>query len=736
MKKLSLLLLGLLLAFTATYAQTYKLQKVKRTFSGTVQKGFSRRDMGLYPATSQGNTNFFTALNAGCVSLTLNSGQVIPVSSGCSSGDTRPFCSRGPTVTNLTVNSPSSMLVQYDGDGLSSIDWKIEQSGTAVRSGNSGTLTTSTFTINLSSALSDGSYTLVLDGTICKTTDPAAARRTFTVSTTTTTPPPVTTTAYFRDGFGEGSVSQLMLSAPFTPNFSDASSNQYSSLPLGNQTMYIQNANIKFGIGKALGGAIKWLSIGNGENLVNTNADGYKGVFEGLPAPDGGRSGGWSMYGTPGHDFHDNGMSTSEYFDTGMNWVHGGSTYHDMSKITWYEKRNISGYGEVMYCRGVPRQWAIRNSYGQTVYHCWWWLEGNSVRYFSILENNRTDTQMIYQGRQQEAPFIFPIAKMWHHKVPVPGGIQTITPVPPVEGSGTDGVRWTDIYAASAHWFGAVNDNDIGIFNIPQFNSRFQGSISQAISGDEFSNATSYNNSAAMMQWADLPGTNVAFSGAFYAGSLTNFLNWYDNSGFTYTKFDWSFGQNQTAGWWSENGAAKFINNRYALNIGYGRPGDNGTPLEGQTVHFAALASPFGTWPASTIPTIYIKGTFPPNITSYVLKWKKCGMDNSPEYTKTFSVNNSGTEQTVAIPMSGVSNWDGQIANIRIQMADFLQPTSGSELFVPSYIGNINPNSASDWQALLTLAVGLGTGLKRRKNTLSVRQRRPKQQLRRPQLIP
>lgn len=723
MKKLLILCLSLYSAFsfaqTATRTITIAPAPGK---SGTPYEVKYVRDWATYPATVTGLNSVTTAIASGNFSLTVvSNGCVIPagtrpptVAPTCSGTVTAPAWiaglrySKSGTDNLLTIegagsigtiafhpvvgggfptSNPNGVYIAADtpygpgeqtGQGIYTKEWKLYYSGTTLQ-------------LLLSDALSSGTYTATIS--------PAngASRVAIVSPVSSTTAPPVSstelvTTTYFRDGFGEGTVAQLMQSAPFVPNFADAGSNQYGSLLPGNQTMYIQNSAIKFGIGKALGGAIKWLSIGNGENLVNTNADGYQGVFEGLPAPDGGRSGGWSMYGTPGHGFVDNGMSTSEYFDTGMNWVHGGSAYHDMAKITWYEKRTLPGFGEVMYCRSIPRQWAIRNSDGQTLYHCWWWLSGNAVKYFSILENKRTDTQMIYQGRQQEAPFIFPIAKFWRHKVPVPGGIETITPVPPVEGSPTDGVRWTDTYNAAGHWFAAVNSSDIAVVNIPQFNSRFQGSISQATSGDEFSNATSYNNSAAMMQWADLPGSNVAFSGAFYAGHINDFLNWYPSSGLSYTKFDWHFGDNQTAGWWSENGAAKFINNRYSLNIGFGRPGDNGTPLQGQTVHFASLASPYGYWAASSIPVIYIKGKFPSNITNYVLKFKKPGRDNNPEYTKTFSVNNSGQEQTVAINMAGVSDWNGYISGVRIQMADFLQPTAGTEQFVPTYIGNINPN--------------------------------------------
>ena len=503
-------------------------------------------------------------------------------------------------------------------------------------------------------------------------------------------PQPVAT-SYYADGFGEGSLAQLMQSAPFTPDFNNPSSNQYGSLPGGNVTMYIENAQVKFGIGKAIGGAIKHFSSKtNGKNWINTNADGMQGVFDGQPAPDPGRSGGWSMYGTPGRNFQENGMSTSAYYDTGMNWVHGGSAYRDYSQITWYEKRTVAGYGEVMYCRTVPRQWAIRNAYGQGVYHCWYWLNDHAAGYYTIIENNRNDNQMVYEGRQQEGPFVFPTADLHHHVIPLPTGDYDIPMANPVEGSVSQGTIWTPIYNASANYFAALNDAGEGIVIMPRHNYRFQGNQSQALDGDENSNATSYLNSAMMMNF-DVQAT-TAFSGYIWAGNFNAFKNWYTTNNFSTRKFGWTFGQNNTCGWWSQNGPAKFINNRYSFNIGYGRPGDPGTPLEGQTVHFASFASPMGLWNASDIPTIYIKGTWPGNITNLRLSWKKPGNDNNSEYSKTFTVSSSTSEQTIAIPMAGTADWTEKISGIRFQMDNSFQAVGGNEQFIPTYIGPVNPN--------------------------------------------
>ena len=594
MKNILTLLLGLMLV-TSGYAQTYKIQKVKRTYSGAVQRGLTRRNMDTYPANSSGNTAFFVSVNAGCQSITLSSGTVTAIASSCQSA---------------TVAASS---------------------------------------------------------------------------------------AYYANGFGEGSVAQLMQTAPFIP-----ATNSVNNWPSTNQSRQtLDNGIIRMGIGKAIGGAIMDLGLsGGGKNWVNNNWGGesssaYGGDPQTNNRPDLGRSGGWSMYGTPGHGFtytFPNGSvgTTAEYFDTGFNTVHGGTVHGDHNDVQWFERRTVAGYGEVMYCKTQLKIWALHNVTVPVYYHCWWWLDGHSVRYYSIIDNQRNDTQMTYQGSQQEGPFMYTSAELWHHKAYIGdspftgGGLTDINKNSPGTGLGFD-----DIYNTSEGWIASLNDAGNGIIMVPQHNTRFHGGQFTDWSGDETTNASSYINSSQMMNF----DVNIAtaFGGYIYAGNINEFRTWINGTTIQRPAFSWTFGQNNTCGWWSSNAAAKFINNQYSLNIGHGRMGDPGTSEANNIVRFGQLSSPFGAWKASEIPVVYVKFKITNGITNLHLTWKKAGSDNSAGFSKSFTASNTTDVQTVAIAMSGVANWNNIIANIAIGLDDIHTNTDEGAQFVPIYIGKNQP---------------------------------------------
>jgi hypothetical protein len=510
----------------------------------------------------------------------------------------------------------------------------------------------------------------------------AAIPHSTTSSTPITSSSPQQTSPYYAYGFGEGSYEQLVTSAPFIPT-----NNQYSSWPLGNTTQYLDNGIVRFGIGKSIGGAIKHIGMsGGGMNWVNTNAAGYPTTFEGQPAPDTGRSGGWSMYGTPGHNYLSNTnpqQNTNRHYDTGRNPVHGGSVYQDHSPITFFERKTVQGYGEVMYCRSIPYIWAFEGILADCTYHCWWWLEGNNTRYFTILDNQANDplNQLLFQGSQQEGPFIYTTGNLYKHYI--------YDGLNPKSGGSLRDVSRTEVgldsrpYTATEPWIASVDTNNNGVVLLSQHNSRMMGGQFVAFEGNEFSNESSYINSAQMMNWDVRQCT--AFGGYIWAGSLQGFRNWYNQSNVQYRPFSFYFGQHNTCGWWSTDTPAKWnSSDRYEFT--FGRPDGGG----------GNFCPPYGIYPASSIPTMYIDAAFSGGISKMDIRWNRTDQDdnqsNQANQVTTIDVIGDGQRRLYPVQMQGKAGWNNFIASMRFapRLGDTPSP---SWKMVPYYIGNVNPTT-------------------------------------------
>lgn len=601
--------------------------------------------------------------------------------------------------TPASVTRQQLFLAGGTGGGTVLCDYTLSTSNQSVYCGSGITLTVSatgpdasgvTYTwtgnglnatgqsVNTSAPTGNGSYAYTVTAVKAN-----CANKTATV---TVTVGGCSNSAYFSNGFGEGSTDQLMAYAPFVP-----STNQYSSWPTGNTVQYIDDGTTKIGFGKPIGGAIIHISYGGGANLVNTNFN-DNGTFEGNEAPDTGRSGGWSMYGNPGNGYTEGGQSTSVYFDTGFNWVHGGSVYKNYSPITWYERRTVAGFGEVVYIRTVPYQWALVNIPGKGVFHNWYWIDSNHViRYYTIIENNRDDTQRVYEFRQQEGPFIYPIAPLWHHYVyagtapGTSGSLTAINPEEPEECGCPNNLKFGTQTTASEGYVASVSDAGQALVLIPQHNSNFHTFQVLSRGGDNNSNASSYINSATNMNFDE--NSTTAFGGYVYAGAWSGFRSWFNAAGITRPGFSWSFGTRQMAGWYPQNSEAKYNgDNRYQFR--FVRAGGTG---------FGGLFfSPINIYKPSEIPYIYIKGKFS-NVSKILIRWYKSGQTELQALqaiggqTRYWDVIGDGVERTYAIPMSGVTNWDGIISQIRISLPEDAT-ANYNQTFVPTYIGNVNPN--------------------------------------------
>lgn len=91
--------------------------------------------------------------------------------------NTLPPCTQGPTLLSIISSSSTSLKFQFDGLGVFGIAWRIKQ-GTSVLRNGVVSPTNSTPTIEYA-ALTDGTYTLEIEGSTCSSTPTQAS---FTLS--------------------------------------------------------------------------------------------------------------------------------------------------------------------------------------------------------------------------------------------------------------------------------------------------------------------------------------------------------------------------------------------------------------------------------------------------------------------------------------------------------------------------------------------------------------------------
>ncbi|MCF0062798.1 T9SS type A sorting domain-containing protein [Dyadobacter chenwenxiniae] len=81
--------------------------------------------------------------------------------------DPEPNCPGGPTLGTISNVSQTALRFSYSGNGIPNIDWRIKSGSTVVRSGKTGTLSSTNVDISFST-LSAGNYTLEIEGGDCK----------------------------------------------------------------------------------------------------------------------------------------------------------------------------------------------------------------------------------------------------------------------------------------------------------------------------------------------------------------------------------------------------------------------------------------------------------------------------------------------------------------------------------------------------------------------------------------
>ncbi|QHV99233.1 carbohydrate-binding protein [Spirosoma endbachense] len=580
----------------------------------------------------------------------------------------------------VAVNSPSTscggnvtLTATASGTGATGLTYAWTGPNNYVGSGAS---------IAIAAAQSNGTYDYIVTAT--KAGCSVQATATVSVSGCVSVNPPTTA---MRGGYAEGTLSELYAFAPFVPD-----QNQIVSWSDRTEKTQ-QNSRIRFGIHKSIGASITRIEdVRVSENMVNTwNRDSNDPDLW-----DKGRSGDAWAYGTP-KDYREGTQSTKDSGDdTGYNGIPAGDRYAHQNPVDYYQRKNVVGYGDVDYTRTVTMMWSMDRVRTKYVRHAWYWLEGETIRYFYIYENNRDDNQMRFQGSQQELPGIYTSANYYHHKVELGsnGDVAEVTSPPP--GNPPNNQTDTGTKNTTKNYMGSYRDDGYGITIFSPYTSRFNGKQFNSRFGNYQSLASSYINCA---PFTDLDSPRkVAFSGYIHVGTNAEFKSWQAaHSSIELLPFATNFAGGKFNGWSSVDAKTKAENGKVVFYITDVNPtsitdqNPSGTRGEGK------FNSQYGNWSASSLNTIYLN-VESVGVSQLEIGWIKAGQDDNAAASqrKLINITNPNSPQTLTINMAGTSGWDGTIVRFFIGTPVSLRPSmTGSERFVPNWINTVNSAPAN-----------------------------------------
>ncbi|MCX6218332.1 hypothetical protein [Spirosoma sp.] len=600
------------------YTRQWQINKAPTTFALTLKNGSGSSYTSNFTASVN---NTFTAL----IGTATNPG---------GAGDSRPFCAGGPTVVGLTVNSASSLSVQYNGTSLTSIDWKIEQSGSVVRSGNSGTLTTSTFGISLGTALPDGSYTLVLDGTVCKTTDPTAARRAFTVSTGTT---PVITSAANLPSWETFDYQPITTNTTWTEF--DSRVDKFGK-QVGEQASLELNG-ITVRVRKRHGGAPTHISRPGGSNMINIHdlgtMNGYALYRGGLisPNPSAVINTQWAQPPSGG---------------VGNDPIQHGDVYDNPSEILAYGRNATT-----IYTKTAMKNWAVQNETTDAIMEQWVKADPVAdyvVHVYTKVTYNRTDDKNFYEFEAQEYPCVYTGAAYRRLRyVDANGNLNQLE-----NQAGQFDLNIRKPWVALENVYD--NTKAIGLWSPGMYlSTQWQKSVEDG--ADEFSNGAGYTANRAFIQAA----WNDVWYGhhAFIVGDANKIRTWAEAQPDPRNKISWKFNE--------RNGIGHFgIKNGVTSGFPTPNTGVEITKTTSQNEFY--IKWPYMAVPATGISKLYMyyKATGPS--TNRVLRFQKSGQQEidaqQANQEVQFQTINDNTWRTAEINVGSNGGWNNTISLLKL----------------------------------------------------------------------
>ncbi|GAB3550494.1 hypothetical protein [Spirosoma fluminis] len=681
MKKYLLLWLLTLIGLSGP-AQNLKIQKAKRVYLGTLQKGRATRNMDLYPDNSLGKAAFFDALNAGCISITLNTGVEIVANCSSSTAVSNMLSARytySPGVQSLDVEAAPA--------GGSALTMKVERvDGVPLAMQSSGNQQLTSGTYYIPGPLSNqGSYTqewsfrktdaagsgipaTPIRLTWKRTSDsqtfshvftPTSATRQQIVQVSGNTDPPIS-----------GTTGQ-------PPSYTGTQSLNFAAYsdqgwPQSVGMKYIENDQIKVGFIRG-GAVIGYAALKNGPHAGRNLVNNFQIYWEDDPSdyryktitPDLGRQIMFgSDYGTPGPEpngYTQNGKNTKQgykghVFNTGYNVVQGGSLFPALDESLILKSAVINDSRGQVFCGQIrARIWGLKGESGNIVLDQEVWLNGTAICYkvrHNVEPRPGNADQPLYYAIEQENPCMYILAPFTTHYTKLGGQLVNRYP----GGNPSAGPQFSNTVYSDECWVGGYEGpNGIGLTWYSPMNSAIRTGQMTGTVGAWNDNATSYINSAYRFNY-DNPGAYDDY-GYIILGSNVEALTKIAQLPGIDQSFDFDFTQDNHR-WWNLNSRMIKGSGNWSVYIGELNQ-DGGT--------FGEFQSPPRAWQAGGIQTIQFDMAVE-NCSGLWLEWRKPGdvNDNNLRFKKFLPLQGDGVRRTYTISTSD-PNFSGIISQIGLK---------------------------------------------------------------------
>lgn len=194
----------------------------------------------------------------------------------------------------------------------------------------------------------------------------------------------------------------------------------FTSTAPADGVIVLQNGQIETHINLHIGGAIDFISLNGGENVINTYITGNA-----LRPQDVGRQKGTGLFRNPGggdnpaNAYCDQGQCTTRTEGDGRvtggigdNPNMGGDENRNGSPVLASGVQNVAGYGQMAYTKTRGLQWGMNNVPGYYYVEAWTWLDGQTVRtHYKITGIRPAEVYIQKEARTNELSYCYVTAK-------------------------------------------------------------------------------------------------------------------------------------------------------------------------------------------------------------------------------------------------------------------------------------------------------------------------------------
>lgn len=412
----------------------------------------------------------------------------------------------------------------------------------------------------------------------------------------------------------------------------------FAQPPIGAELSSLANSSIKVGVDLNRGGAIVYLSRGEGPNLVNNF--------------DLGRQVQLSFFSGP-VPFSTEDQEPSEHWKhLGWNPIQAGDDFDHASPVL--EHRND---GKTIYVKTRPLQWPLANVPGECTFESWLELEGAAVKVRARLNNARSD-QAQYPARLQELPAVY--ANAPYSRVVSYTGVRPFSGDAVTEITKAPGPHPWSFWQGTESWAALLDGKDNGLGLITPGRVFFTGGFAgKPGSGGTHDNSTGYLAG----QGQEILDANITYEFQYelVAGSLEEIRDrarTHCNEKLPSWRFEGS-----RRGWHYRNAS------------------DRGWPIEEWLdvrleEEDPQLFSPYTFWQAEKAPLIEIDAAFQTGADTALLFWQHHGAKAPvPENRIRFPIVPDGKFRCYEIDLREASTYDGPMVRLRLDPADSGRPS-------------------------------------------------------------